>query len=175
MWASFFPTFWGVCLNFDVPQTPLAQCLSHCLRSHICSSCSYHAWVHECACVPTSRAYMYVCRCINVGMSCMWCAHCDSQQGNSSPALLNSQGSFVVGNSLIIQNHTSSCMWWNRADSLPVFCTVCNKKLGRSLGTWEPGNEGSINHSYTSSSCSDWNLSSMFQLWFQNGGSMWCV
>ena len=70
------PTFWSVGFNPEVPQTPLAQCLSSRLRSHTCScrSCMHgrvcacmdvcaHVWtcVHECVC-----ACMSVCTCMDV-------------------------------------------------------------------------------------------------------------
>jgi len=65
---------------------------------------------------------------------------CDSQQGNSISSTVKCSKIMRVGNNLITQtthktmHSTSSRTWSNRPGSLPVFCTVCNKKLGRSLG-----------------------------------------
>ena len=67
--------------------------------------------------------------------------HCDSQQGDSVSCTVKRFKMTCIGDNSITQtthktmHSTSSHTWSNRPGSLPVIFTVCNKKLGRSLGT----------------------------------------
>jgi len=61
---------------------------------------------------------------------------CDSQQGDSDNAKTACVGNNSITNTMHKATHSmSSHTWSNCPGSLFVFCTVCDKKLGRSLGT----------------------------------------
>jgi len=66
--------------------------------------------------------------------------HRDSQQGDFASSTVKPLKTGCVGDNSTTQtmhkttHNTSLCSWSNHPGSLPVFCTVCNKKLGRSPG-----------------------------------------
>ena len=66
--------------------------------------------------------------------------YCDRQEGMQLCLWHSSKAVYVGGNSITKTTHktmhsTPLRKWSNRPGYLPVFWTVCNKKLGRSLGT----------------------------------------